>query len=109
MNKRKVGIAKGVPCRTSGVPCNMSGKYKGFKELAKPGTQEYIVYGRDNASTIAPVIDAPTGNTQSYNIDPDGGGAAPSFSIANPDFRTHSLRGNAVVRWEYRPGSALYN
>ena len=31
-----------------------------------------------------------------------------SFSIGNPDFRTHSLRGNAVVRWEYRPGSALY-
>ncbi|PYO79282.1 MAG: hypothetical protein DMD63_04735 [Gemmatimonadetes bacterium] len=49
-----------------------------------------------------------TGNTLSYTIDPDGPGAAPSFSIDNPDFRTHSLRGNAVVRWEYRPGSALY-
>ncbi|MFL5638004.1 MAG: hypothetical protein ACJ78M_01400, partial [Gemmatimonadaceae bacterium] len=35
-------------------------------------------------------------------------GAAPAFSIGNPDFRTHSLRGNAVVRWEYRPGSALF-
>jgi hypothetical protein len=26
----------------------------------------------------------------------------------NPDFNFHSLRGSAVVRWEFRPGSALY-
>ena len=27
---------------------------------------------------------------------------------ANPDFNTRSLRGNAVLRWEYRPGSTLF-
>jgi len=89
-------------------PFASTGRFKGFKELAKPGTQEYLVYGRDNGSTISPVVDPSTGNTKSYTIDPDGPGSAPSFSIDNPDFRTHSLRGNAVVRWEYRPGSALY-
>jgi hypothetical protein len=89
-------------------PFASSGRYKGFKELATPGTQDYVVYGRDNGSTIAPVVDPESGNTQSYTIDPDGAGVAPSFSVGNPDFRTHSLRGNAVVRWEYRPGSALY-
>ena len=26
----------------------------------------------------------------------------------NPDFDYHSVRGSAVVRWEFRPGSALY-
>jgi hypothetical protein len=26
----------------------------------------------------------------------------------NPDFVTRSLRGNAVLRWEYRPGSVLF-
>jgi len=26
----------------------------------------------------------------------------------NPDFSRRSLRGNAVLRWEYRPGSALF-
>ena len=26
----------------------------------------------------------------------------------NPDFNFRSLRGSAVVRWEFRPGSALY-
>ena len=25
-----------------------------------------------------------------------------------PDFNFKSLRGNAVLRWEYRPGSVLY-
>jgi len=89
-------------------PFASSGRFRGLKELATPGTQKYLVYGRDNGSTITPVKDPVTGNTLSYAIDPDGAGAAPSFSINNPDFRTHSLRGNAVVRWEYRPGSALY-
>jgi len=89
-------------------PFASAGRYKGFKELAKPGTQDYVVYGQDNASTIAPVVDVESGNTLSYNVDPDGAGVAPSFSVDNPDFRTHSLRGNAVMRWEYRPGSALY-
>jgi hypothetical protein len=89
-------------------PFASAGRFKGFKELAKPGTQEYLVYGQDNASTITPVPDPATGKTQSYTVDPDGPGVAPSFSIGNPDFRTHSLRGNAVVRWEYRPGSAFF-
>ncbi len=26
----------------------------------------------------------------------------------NPDFNVRSLRGNAVLRWEYRPGSTLF-
>ena len=89
-------------------PFASAGRFKGFKELAQPGTQQYLVYGQDNGSTITPVPNPTTGNTQSYTVDPDGPGAAPSFSIGNPDFRTHSLRGNAVVRWEYRPGSALF-
>jgi hypothetical protein len=66
------------------------------------------VYGRDNGSTVTPTTEPTTGNILSYSVDPDGPGAAPSFIIDNPDFRTHSLRGNAVVRWEYRPGSAIF-
>jgi len=29
-------------------------------------------------------------------------------SISSPDFNFRSVRGSAVVRWEFRPGSALY-
>jgi len=89
-------------------PFASAGRFRSFKELLTPATQDYAVYGQDNGSTITPVSDPTTGNTLSYTVDPDGPGIAPSFSINNPDFRTHSLRGNAVVRWEYRPGSALF-
>lgn len=41
-------------------------------------------------------------------MDPDGPGPAPGFQIDNPDFSVRSLRGNAVLRWEYRPGSAIF-
>ncbi len=40
--------------------------------------------------------------------DPDGEGPAQPFEIDNPDFNIKSLRGNAVLRWEYLPGSVIY-
>ena len=33
---------------------------------------------------------------------------APAPYNGNPDFDFHSLRGSGVVRWEFRPGSAVY-
>jgi hypothetical protein len=48
------------------------------------------------------------GRVTSYSRDRDGDGAANAFTIQNPDFNFRSLRGNAVFRWEYRPGSTLY-
>jgi hypothetical protein len=48
------------------------------------------------------------GSIGSYDLDPDGSGPAPSMNISNPNFNFVSLRGNAVLRWEYMPGSTLY-
>ncbi|HUR00543.1 MAG TPA: DUF5916 domain-containing protein [Gemmatimonadaceae bacterium] len=89
-------------------PFASAGKFRDYKELARPGTRDYNYYASGNGSTLTPVRDPETGKITSFTVDPDGAGTAPSFSIDNPDFRTHSLRGNAVVRWEYRPGSALF-
>jgi len=36
------------------------------------------------------------------------GGGAPSYSFSDPTFTFRSLRGNAVLRWEYHPGSTLF-
>ena len=41
-------------------------------------------------------------------LDPDAGGPGAPFTIDNPNFSLRSLRGNAVLRWEYRPGSTLF-
>ncbi|MBA3657234.1 MAG: carbohydrate binding family 9 domain-containing protein [Gemmatimonadaceae bacterium] len=86
-------------------PFASSGAYTRFKELETPATTDYTYFG-EAGTTITSVTGG--GKVQSYAVDPDGAGAAPSFSISNPDFRTQSLRGNAVMRWEYRPGSALF-
>jgi hypothetical protein len=86
-------------------PFASSGAYSRFKDLKTPATTEYNFYGA-SGSTITPVASA--GKVESYTVDPDGTGPSPTFSISNPDFRTQSLRGNAVMRWEYRPGSALF-
>lgn len=43
-----------------------------------------------------------------YLVDPDGAGPSPTFSFDDPDFTTGALRGTAVLRWEYRPGSTLF-
>src|SRR5206468_8760520 len=80
--------------------------YYDFKEYAAPRTTALRVYGRDQG-TIARTIGAEGVVTQ-YTIDPDGAGPAQAFTIDNPDVNDRSLRGNAVFRWEYRPGSVLY-
>ncbi|HEX2722512.1 MAG TPA: hypothetical protein VHM24_06305, partial [Gemmatimonadaceae bacterium] len=73
-----------------------------YKEFARPRAFDFGVYGRD-AGTITQ-----DPNSGRYSVDPDGTGAAPAFTFSNRDFNRRSLRGNAVVRWEYRPGSALF-
>jgi hypothetical protein len=79
-----------------------TGDYPTIRELATPRTYEFPVYGVD-IGTIARDPDLPI-----YVIDPDGGGEADSFRIPVPDFNFKSLRVNAVLRWEFRPGSAAY-
>lgn len=87
-------------------PFFAAGHYYDFKQYVAPRTSATSIYGRD-VGAIAPIRDT-TGAIASYTIDPDGPGPAAPFTVGNPDFNEQSLRGNAVFRWEYRPGSVLY-
>jgi hypothetical protein len=87
-------------------PLIVSGKYTEFKALQKPKSYDFLTYG-ENGSTIVSNLSA-NGNIGSYSIDPDGMGPATAQTIYNPDFNYLSLRGSAVLRWEYLPGSTLY-
>lgn len=80
--------------------------FSNFKEFDAPRTTSKSVYGVDRGS-ITPVLNG-DGVVTGYDIDPDGAGAAETFRISNPDFNFQSLRGNAVLRWEYRPGSTVF-
>lgn len=82
-------------------PLLASGSYRRFKELAAPRSFDFKVYG-EGVGTIQRV-------NNSVTIDPDGQpGTANTISFPEPNFSFGSLRGNAVLRWEYRPGSTLF-
>lgn len=85
-------------------PLIASGAYSGYREFAGPRQLRKLVYGVDVGTDSVPA-----GAPQQHWIDPDGpGGPAPRFLINDPSFTLRSLRGNAVLRWEYHPGSTLF-
>lgn len=79
-------------------PLISTGAYINYKELARGGTYDFNVYGQGNT----------TFDKTNYTADPDGSGPAQPIDIGNNDFNFTSLRGNAVLRWEYSPGSVFY-
>ncbi|MEM6783401.1 MAG: DUF5916 domain-containing protein [Bacteroidota bacterium] len=79
-------------------PFASRGRFSAFSEADRPGALRFLAYGIERGA----VTENADGSTR---IDPGDGGAA--FTV-DPDFTVRSLQGNAVVRWEYRPGSALF-
>ena len=88
-------------------PLIASGQYSRYKEFAAPRQAQRLVYGED-VGTVAVQPATQPGDADVYTIDPDGAGPAASFDITDPSFTFRSLRGNAVLRWEYLRGSTLY-
>jgi hypothetical protein len=89
-------------------PFLASGRYTNFKEFAEPRTDRVRVFGRDVGTVTPAAGSGGGGHVDAYTIDPDGAGPAAAFTVGNPDFNIRSLRGTAVMRWEYRPGSTLF-
>ena len=89
----------------------------GFKELAAPRSFAFDRYGEERG-TVARLQGAEacaaayrgraTAESVCWEVDPDGEGTAAKFAFPEPAFTLASLRGSAVVRWEYRPGSTLF-
>ncbi|MEJ2184722.1 MAG: DUF5916 domain-containing protein [Gemmatimonadota bacterium] len=85
-------------------PLLASGDYFDFEEFARPRSRARLIYGRD----VGTIHTTGTAGDRSYVIDPDGTGPAQSFTVSDPNFDLRSLRGTAVLRWEWRPGSTAY-
>ncbi len=84
-------------------PLIASGDYTDFLEYVEPRKTTLHRFTGDQISS------AVVNGNRRFTIDPDGpSGPATSFTVGNPDFNFRSLRGNAVVRWEYRPGSTVF-
>lgn len=92
-------------------PYVASANVERFRELREAGGYDFDVYGEDRGS-----VEVDEENNR-YIIAPGDGYESPNgFSaFALPytgsgtyNFNYRSLRGNAVLRWQWRPGSALF-
>ncbi|MGQ0715621.1 MAG: DUF5916 domain-containing protein [Gemmatimonadaceae bacterium] len=81
------------------VPFAASGRFYNFGELERARSRELRFYGaRGGESEVSRLPDGSVrivdrGDTLTYD---------------NPDFNVRALRSNAVLRWEWRPGSTLF-
>ena len=78
-------------------PFAASGRYNGFGELALSRGRDLRLYGSEGTTLVRLA-------NGSYQVT-DG---TTSFNLSNRDFNVRSFRSNAVLRWEWRPGSILY-
>lgn len=88
-------------------PYIVSGRFSHFKSLSRSRSFDFVEYG-SHGSTIGVASATGDGTPTAFFLDADGAGPSGQKVIGNPDFNYLSLRGNAVLRWEYRPGSTLY-
>ena len=84
-----------------GEPFAASGRYYGIGHLAAARTFNLVPYGPDTTTTPSIGRDA-NGNYVIHDA------AGYRRNIGNPDFNILSFRSNAVLRWEWRPGSTLF-
>lgn len=81
-------------------PFTSAGRFSRFREFTTPRRFDFAEYGVDRGTVEA--------TASGVRVDPDGTGGSPAFLIPTQDFTVRALRGNAVLRWEYRPGSSLF-
>ena len=89
-------------------------RFRGFRQLAARRSYDFVRFGETPGTALDPLrydaqneTDVPASfEDAEYYLATDADGE--SFYIGDFDFTYLSLRGNAVVRWEWRPGSELF-
>ncbi|MBW3628314.1 MAG: carbohydrate binding family 9 domain-containing protein [Gemmatimonadetes bacterium] len=81
-------------------PLIAHGDYGTPMQFQTPRAYEFATFGRDIGSLAR--------DGDSFLVDPDGPAGRAAFRVPDRTFTTRSLRGNAVLRWEFRPGSTFY-
>ena len=78
-------------------PFAASGDFYDYGELSSPGSLERIKYGESGTTLV-------TNPDGSQTVTAHGA----TFRLDDRDFNTRSFNSNAVVRWEWLPGSTMY-
>jgi hypothetical protein len=86
-----------------GSPFISTGKYSDFRKVTDPRAGAY----ENRFHRFEPEEIAFRTETNDFEVrEPDA--RVQAYSFGNPDFSFRQFRSNLVVRWEYKPGSALY-
>ena len=98
-----VTLSPGLSLQVYLEPFVSVAEYRDLKELRAPKTFDFLSYGVDRGTLSQNA-------SGDFDIDPDGAGPAAPFQVRDQDldFSHRSLIGNAVLRWEWRPGSTLF-
>jgi hypothetical protein len=97
------GFAPDLTLDVYAQPFLSGGRYSEFRTVADSQAEDF----RRRLPLINPSELQLNEETGRYEVDP-GGAGAPSFSFKDPDFNAREFLLNAVLRWEYRPGSTLF-
>ncbi len=81
-------------------PFASTGRFSRYKEFLRPRDFAFGVYGEDQGTI--------TRANGQVTVDPDAAGPASPFGFSDRDYTARELRGNAVLRWELRPGSTVF-
>lgn len=92
-------------------PLISSGDFTRYKQLARGSSFDFVEFAEGEADVrdegVACVNGRLCRNDGRIHLDYAGDGIADT-SFREQNFNIRSLRGNAVLRWEYRPGSRIY-
>lgn len=92
-------------------PLLSAGEFVTYKQFSEAGTDQFDPFEEGTADVTGTSVRCVGGRTCRVGddrfVDFQGDGVS-DISFRERDFRVRSLRGNAVLRWEYRPGSTLY-
>lgn len=91
-------LSPNLTLETYAEPFAASGRFYDYGELPAPRQRDLRAYGSDGTTISAP-------DSSGRRRVTDG---TVSFTLPNSDFNVRSFRSNAVVRWEWRPGSTLF-
>ena len=99
-----------------GQPLLSSGDYMAYKQLEGARTYDFDVFEEGTFSTVGDDVTCGGGQMcvevgedgdRRQHVDFDEDGVA-DYSFSDRDFNVRSLIGNAVLRWEYKPGSTIF-